>query len=199
MTEADYATAVAIDSYCRERNKKFIFTQLAGVFGRVFNDFGDKFEVLDKNGEELQDVIIRTITNEERGIVELLGNQKHKLEDGDEVTFQEIEGMKLKEGEKHDDEAAKSDSINETIHKVTVINPYSFRIGDTRKYTPYVAKGIAKQLRTKMVIKFKPFAQTALGSLEDLKMDENLVYADFEKMQNGQLSHIAFEALDKFR
>jgi len=74
LTEADYDTAIAVDNYCRAKGKKFIFTQLAGVFGRVFNDFGENFEVLDKNGEDLQDVIIRSISNEEQGIVELLGN-----------------------------------------------------------------------------------------------------------------------------
>lgn len=42
--------------------------------------------------------------------------------------------MKLLPGQKHDDPAFKSDSINETIHKVKVINPYSFKIGDTRKF-----------------------------------------------------------------
>ena len=110
----------------------------------MFNDFGENFEVLDKNGEELQDVIIRSITNEEKGVVELLGNQKHKFEDGDECTFADIEGMKLNEGESHEDAQVKSDSINETIHKVTVINPYSFKIGDTRKFSPYIGKGIAK-------------------------------------------------------
>jgi molybdopterin/thiamine biosynthesis adenylyltransferase len=199
LTEADYPTIVAIDNYCRAKGKKFILTQLAGVFGRVFNDFGENFEVLDKNGEELQDVIIRSITNEEIGIVELLGNQKHKFEDGDECTFADVDGMKLNEDESHEDEAVTSDSINETIHKVTVINPYSFKIGDTRKFSPYIGKGIVKQLRTKCVVKYQPFAETALKTAAELKMDENLVYADFEKIGNGQLSHIAFEALDKFR
>ena len=63
LTEANYATAIAINAYCRAKGKKFIFAQLAGVFGRVFNDFGDSFEVLDKNGEDLQDTIIRSISN----------------------------------------------------------------------------------------------------------------------------------------
>jgi len=53
LTEADYATITAVNNYCRAKGKKFILAQLAGVFGRVFNDFGDNFEVLDKNGEEL--------------------------------------------------------------------------------------------------------------------------------------------------
>lgn len=199
LTEADYATVIAVNNYCRAKGKKFIFTQLNGVFGRVFNDFGEAFEVVDKNGEQLQDVIIRSISNEEHGIVELLGNQKHTFEDGDEVTFIDIEGMKLKEGESHEDPAIKSDGINDSIHKVTVINPYSFKIGDTRKFTPYVAKGIAKQLRTKLTLKFKSFEEVALKTPAELKMDENLVFADFEKMANGTLSHVAFEALDKFQ
>ena len=33
----------------------------------------------------------------------------------------------------------------------------------------------------------------------ELPLDGNLSVADFEKMQNMQLSHIAFEALDSFK
>jgi len=100
--------------------------------------------VLDKNGEDLQDVMIKAISNEEEGLVELLPNTKHRFEDGDEILFTNVEGMKLLPGEKHDDPAVKSDSINDTIHKVKVINPYSFRIGDTRKFDKYEHNGIAK-------------------------------------------------------
>lgn len=53
----------------------------------MFNDFGKSFEILDKNGEELQDVMIKNVTNEEKGTVELLPNNKHRFEDGDEVVF----------------------------------------------------------------------------------------------------------------
>lgn len=56
----------------------------------MFNDFGDKFEVLDKNGEELQEVMIKNISNEVEAVVELLPNTKHKFEDGDEVLISEI-------------------------------------------------------------------------------------------------------------
>jgi hypothetical protein len=31
---------------------------------------------------------------------------------------------------------------------------------------------------------------------KELPLDPNLAVADFEKMQNNQLSHIAYEALD---
>lgn len=58
-----------------------------GAFCRIFNDFGDKFEVLDKNGEDLQEVMIKNISNEEIGVVELHPTVKHKFEDGDEITI----------------------------------------------------------------------------------------------------------------
>lgn len=76
--------------------------------------------------------------------MELLQNQKHIFEDGDEILFQGVEGMKLKEGMKHEDQSVKSDSINDTIHKVTVLTPFSFKIGDTTIFEKYEGKGIAK-------------------------------------------------------
>lgn len=98
LTGADFQTIQVVDEYCHSKGKKFICTDLYGVFGRVFNDFGPKFEVLDKNGEQLQDVMVKNISNEEKGMVELLPNAKHNFEDGDEVVFAKVEGMKLKEG-----------------------------------------------------------------------------------------------------
>jgi len=157
LTDTDLATSQAVSQFCRKRGIKFISADCHGVFARVFDDFGEQFEVLDKNGEELQDVMIQKISNEEAGVVELLQNQKHKFEDGDEVVFQGLEGMKLKEGEKHDDPQVKSDSINDTIHKVTVLTPYSFKIGDTRKFEKYERNGIARQLKSKVQLKFKSF------------------------------------------
>lgn len=79
MTEADYATSQAINQFCRKRGIKFISADCHGVFSRVFNDFGETFEVLDKNGEALQDVIVQSISSDKEGVVELLQNQKHIL------------------------------------------------------------------------------------------------------------------------
>lgn len=53
-------------------------------------------------------------------LVELLPNAKHKFEDNDEVLFDGIKGMNLKEGQNQadDNKEVKSGSINETIWKV---------------------------------------------------------------------------------
>lgn len=97
LTETSFKTIIAVNNFCRKYGKKFISTDVYGVFGRIFNDFGDNFEVLDKNGEELPDCMIKNISIDENSVVELLPNNKHKLEDNDEVTFSAIEGMELLE------------------------------------------------------------------------------------------------------
>ena len=144
--------------------------------------------------------MIKSISNEEKALVELLQNAKHKFEDGDEVLFTSVEGMDLKEGSLHlgiQNADCKSSNINDTIHKVTVVNPYAFRIGDTRGYTDFKNNGIAKQLRTKLTIKFLPFGEVMQA--KEIPQDMNMSMADFEKMANNPLSHVAFEALDNFK
>eukprot|EP01121_Diplochlamys_sp_Union-15-3_P008813 TRINITY_DN2360_c0_g1_i2.p1 TRINITY_DN2360_c0_g1~~TRINITY_DN2360_c0_g1_i2.p1 ORF type:complete len:228 (+),score=28.38 TRINITY_DN2360_c0_g1_i2:60-686(+) len=51
-----------IDEHCRKHNVCFISSQVRGVFGHVFVDFGDNFEVSDVDGEEPKDVMIDSIT-----------------------------------------------------------------------------------------------------------------------------------------
>ena len=57
----------------------------------VFCDFGDKFTVYDTNGEPPRTCIISHITQAEEGVVTVHDEQRHDLEDGDVVTFAEIE------------------------------------------------------------------------------------------------------------
>ena len=47
-----------------------------------FNDFGENFSVLDKNGEELADIMIKSISLSDDGkvIVSVLDNYKHKFD-----------------------------------------------------------------------------------------------------------------------
>lgn len=115
--------------------------------------------------------------------------------------------MKLKQGEKHDglvhedfkEADAKEPSINGTIQKVRVLTPHSFTIGDTTKYEPYVGKGIAKQLRTKVLIEQKPWSECFAKNMDELPLDMNLAFCDFEKMAHPKAEHICFRALSQFQ
>jgi molybdopterin/thiamine biosynthesis adenylyltransferase len=186
MCETDGETNAAMNEICRKNGVKFIAADCYGGFCRLFNDFGDKFEVLDKNGEELKECDIISISNEEQGIIKILDNQTHNLEDGDEVLLTGIEGMDLLEGQTHEEEAFKKmTSINETIHKIRVLTPNSFKIGDTRKYKPYTGKGISKQLKTKVEMKGISFKTAMEKKASEIPLDMNLMIVDFEKMAHS--------------
>ena len=60
----------------------------------AFNDFGDEFIVTDQTGEEPVTGIVSAISQDTKGgIVTCLDETRHGLEDGDYVTFTEVEGM----------------------------------------------------------------------------------------------------------
>mmetsp|Transcript_28550 Transcript_28550/g.25456 ORF Transcript_28550/g.25456 Transcript_28550/m.25456 type:complete len:247 (+) Transcript_28550:2470-3210(+) len=149
LSDCDFKIQIAINKYCRKNGIFFISTDTCGPFARLFNDFGKDFLVIDKNGEEAQEVMISGITNEEKGVVTLLQGHKHKFEDGDTISFKNVEGMKLKDGPLEiEGTKDKIDSINGFKFKVETINASSFKIGDTTKFTPYVGNGLAKQIKT---------------------------------------------------
>ena len=52
LTDTSLETQKVVNEFCRAKGIKFISADCFGAFSRVFNDFGPKFEVLDKNGEE---------------------------------------------------------------------------------------------------------------------------------------------------
>lgn len=71
----------------------------------------------------------------------------HGLEDGDMIRFSEVTVVRhrsLKPDLAHS-QVQGMEQLNEGLHRVKVINPYSFSIGDTSSFTPYTTGGIVQQ------------------------------------------------------
>lgn len=51
LTDSSLKEATSINSICHQQNIAFIKAETRGVFGTVFCDFGDGFEVHDVDGE----------------------------------------------------------------------------------------------------------------------------------------------------
>jgi hypothetical protein len=118
--------------------------------------------------------------------VKLQQGFKHKFEDGDEITFKEVKGMNLI--------SDPTKSINETIHKVKVINTESFSIEDTTLYSVYESSGLVKQLKSIKEMKFMPLSKV---DLNDPPFDQNLLIHDFEKIDHIKWAHFLFEYLSR--
>lgn len=126
-----------INALCRSKGISFINTSQNGLFGRIFNDFGEDFVVLDKDGEELQEVMIKDISVQDgQTVVTLLEGFKHRFSDGDQVTFKEVSGM-LGQTE--------GDSVNGKTATVKTITPQKFAVDlEISGFTAYEGNGIAK-------------------------------------------------------
>ncbi|KAI8840064.1 hypothetical protein BJ741DRAFT_597827 [Chytriomyces cf. hyalinus JEL632] len=177
LTDATLAEQLRVNDITHQHGIKFIAADTRGLFGSVFNDFGSEFVVTDQTGEEPVHGMIAGISSEENGLVTCLEDHRHGLEDGDYVTFAEVQGM---------------DGLNDSEpKKVTVSGPYTFKIGDTTSYGNYKTGGIFTQVKQPKTLKFVPLR-------ESLKAPE-FVFSDFAKFDRPANLIVAFQALDSFR
>ncbi|KAL3954003.1 hypothetical protein ACCO45_011959 [Purpureocillium lilacinum] len=117
LTNSPISSQKAIADYCHSKGIYVVIANTFGLFGSLFCDFGDKFTVIDPTGETPLSGIVAGI--DEEGLVSALDETRHGLEDGDYVTFSEVEGMEALNGCEP--------------RKITVKGPYTFSIGDMPK------------------------------------------------------------------
>lgn len=165
---------LAIADFCHKNGIYITITDTFGLFGYLFNDFGNNFTVGDPTGEDPVSGIVADIA--EDGLVSALDETRHGLQDGDYVTFSEVKGM---------------DGLNDSDpRKVTVNGPYTFTIGDVSGLGSYQGGGIFTQVKMPKFVDFEPFN-------EQLKKPELLV-SDFAKFDRPQQLHLGVQALHKF-
>lgn len=181
FTDIDLETAIDFNDYCHNHQPPiaFIKTEVRGLFGYTFCDFGPEFTVADVDGEEPHSGIIASISNDNPALVTCVDDERLEFQDGDLVIFSEIHGMpELNDGKPR---------------KVKSCRPYSFFLEeDTTKFGTYVKGGIVTQVKQPKVLNFKPLR-------EALKAPGEFLLSDFSKFDRPPLLHLAFQALDKFK
>ncbi|KXH63979.1 ubiquitin-activating enzyme E1 [Colletotrichum salicis] len=174
LTSLPLKLQALIGDYCHSKGIYVVAADTFGLFGSIFCDFGADFTVIDPTGEAPLTGILAGI--DEEGLVSALDETRHGLEDGDYVTFSEIEGMeKLNGGEPR---------------KITVKGPYTFSIGDVSGLGQYVRGGLYQQVKMPKKINFKSFSVA-------LKEPEFMI-SDFAKFDRPQQLHLGFQALHAF-
>ncbi|KAJ6648576.1 Ubiquitin-like modifier-activating enzyme 1 [Pseudolycoriella hygida] len=176
LTASTAAEQQRIAKFTHENDIALIIADTRGLFAQVFCDFGENFTVYDTNGNNPISTMVAGITKDVESIVTCLDETRHGLEDGDYVTFTEVEGMTELNG------------INPI--KIKVLGPYTFSIGDTTQFTEYIRGGIAKQVKMPKTIKFSSF--------EESRASPSFIYSDFGKFDRPEQIHIAFDTLHEF-
>lgn len=180
FTNISLEKAIEFDDYCHNHKPpiSFIKSEVRGLFGSVFCDFGPEFTVFDVDGEDPHTGIIASISNDNPALVACVDDERLEFQDGDLVVFSEVQGMtELNDGKPR---------------KVKNARPYSFSLDeDTNNYGAYEKGGIVTQVKQPKVLKFKPLK-------EALQDPGDFLLSDFSKFDRSPLLHLAFQALDKF-
>lgn len=175
LTGCSLKDQLTISDFAHANSIFIVIADIYGLFGSIFTDFGKQFAIADPTGENPVGGIVADIDAE--GLVSALDETRHGLEDGDFVTFSEIQGM-----------TALNDS---EPRKVTVKGPYTFSIGDVSGLGAYERGGLYTQVKMPKVVDFQPFR-------EQLQKPEILM-SDFAKFDRPQQLHIGFQALHAFK
>jgi ubiquitin-activating enzyme E1 len=163
-----------IGDYLHKKGIYLVVADTFGLFGSIFCDFGKQFKILDPTGETPVSGIVAGI--DEEGLVSALDETRHGLEDGDYVTFTELEGM---------------EALNSAEpRKVTVKGPYTFSIGDVSQLGQYKRGGMYTQVKMPKVVDFKTLSAS-------LKEPEFLI-SDYAKFDRPQQLHVGFQTLHAF-
>ncbi|KAK3072903.1 E1 ubiquitin-activating protein [Teratosphaeriaceae sp. CCFEE 6253] len=174
LTDSSLKDQLKVADYCHENRIYVVVTDTYGLFGTIFTDFGKNFTVGDPTGENPLSGIVAGV--DEEGLVSTLEETRHGLEDGDFVSFTEVEGMeKLNDG---------------TPRKIKVMGPYTFSIGDVSAMGTYQRGGLYTQVKMPKIIDFEPMST-------QLKKPE-LMMSDFAKFDRPAQLHVGVQALHAF-
>ncbi|KAJ7781530.1 ubiquitin activating enzyme [Mycena metata] len=176
LCNTPYSKQLEINAWTHENGVFFIAAETRGLFGSAFNDFGPKFTCVDPTGEQPLTGLIVSVEQAADGLVTCLDETRHGLEDGDYVTFTEVQGMTELNGCEP--------------RKVSVKGPYTFTIGDTTNFQNYKAGGIFTQVKMPKIIEFKSLS-------ESLKSPEHFI-TDYAKFDRPATLHAGFQALSEF-
>jgi len=162
---------------------KFCSTSSRGVFGQIFNDFGDVFVLRDATGEEPRSVMISSITKDSPPTVTCLEEHRHDFETDDYVSFSEVRGMT---------------GINDgKPRRIRATGPYTFSLDEDgageeiKSFGDYERGGYATQVKMPVTLQFK--------SLETALAEPDFLITDFGKFDRPATLHAAFSVLDQFR
>ena len=84
---------IEVNELTRSKGIGFILSLAYGPSGIAFVDFGEDFVVTDADGEETKQFIVANVTQTNPAIVTVHEDKRHKYQDGDYVTFREVQGM----------------------------------------------------------------------------------------------------------
>lgn len=176
---------IEANEFCRARNIGFLLSGNHGPAGFAFSDFGENHIISDPDGEETKSFIVVNATQANPVIVTVHEDKRHKFQDGDHVSFREIEGM------------TQLNSLPPT--EIEVIDGYSFKVKvDGTGFSAYERQGLVENVKVPKKAAYhslkqslhNPVASSQYGMLET---------PDLRFFGRSEQLHLGFCALWEFQ
>nr|XP_056713428.1 ubiquitin-like modifier-activating enzyme 7 [Euleptes europaea] len=181
LTNSPLEEQLRINDFCHANNIRFVLADTKGLAGQLFCDFGENFVFYDASEAEPVSAVIQHITQGNPGVLTVAREdeqgQGHQFEDGDWVTFREVEGM--------------TELNDREPHPIRVAGQYSLEIGDTSSFSPYKSGGIITQVEMPQ--------QRSFDSLCISMRSPKIKTPDAGEMSRYHTLHMAFWALHLFQ
>lgn len=191
---AEFDVVVVCDNYlpvtrpvieaAGQMKKKVVISETNGIFSRIFCDFGDEFEVLDRDGEEPAECFIKEVDYEKNTIV-LLEKSNHLLRAGDVVQLIEVVSAP-------DEKKKPLDKAVLTIKDVNKISELSVA-EDLKEYQSFERNGKVREIKVPQKLKFRRYDSDNVALI-----DPNLAVFDFAKMEYPAVIAKCYELKEKF-
>ncbi len=176
----------AIDAQCRANKVGYLTSQALGPWGFAFVDYGPEHIVTDHDGEQTKSFIVTSIENgAEKTVVTVHEDKRHIFQEGDYVTFREVEGMT---------------EINNTKDPIKIIatTPLTFTLElDSSKFGQYVRQGVVENVKVPKKVEFHSWEQSFADPVASSN-DGMLLTADFAKFGRPEQLHVALYGITAF-
>ena len=143
---------IKLSNFCHSNKIHFIYGNVFGLNGCIFNDFGEKFTIIDIDGIEPKKYHCKMITNEEKALL-TLEEDKVGLGENEFIFFKAVEGMtelnKLKDPVR----------ILQVIKEENNKKKYILDI-DATSFGKYIAGGLVFKPKEPVIQEFKSFKES---------------------------------------
>jgi ubiquitin-activating enzyme E1 len=123
-----------VDQTCREVKAGFICSQTLGAMGYAFLDFGKEHVITDHDGEQTRQFIVTDIEKGPSTTVIVHDDKRHTYQEGDYVTFREVEGM------------TEINNTDPLLIKSTTISGFVLDL-DSSAFSDYTRQGIVENVK----------------------------------------------------
>ncbi|KAG7965158.1 hypothetical protein I3843_09G210000 [Carya illinoinensis] len=192
FTDISLERAIEFDDYCHNHQPpiSFIKSEVRGLFGSMFCDFGPEFTVFDVDGKDPHTGIIASISNDNPALVTCVDDERLEFQDGDLVVFSEVNGMKeLNDGKPRKIKNVKQPKVLKFKPlREALKDPGDFLLSDFSKFDRPPLLHLAFQALDKFQSEFGHFP--VAGSEDDAQKFISSVTSMNDALSDGRLEAI---------